>query len=320
MLRVALRVIAENLFYVYYFIVTRKYSTISRKQDIGRLINQLHREEFLAVGIMDTGTVEDLTAALDWFVNNFNYCLHVVSQTDRFSIEEMQSRYPDVTFIIFPKAPSLAERVNALADVCMATYFLTMRSDTNLMNFDWKPLEAMMKEEEHPAMICPRIFNKSNEEIPAIRAPHLEGKEVNPLSFMPAVGPTANLYPFLGIGLYDRALFQRLRGYDESISGAYWQTLDFGTRCWLYGYPIYTMSDIAVLFFGKQFLIEDRTEVQGCERFYSKALSVRQIKGRNFIRKTSRMSSKVISEEVKPRLGLYKTDFPTLCETWKNPE
>ena len=80
------------------------------------------------------------------------------------------------------------------------------------------------------------------------------------------------------------------------------------------------MSDIAVLFFGKQFLIEDRTEVQGCERFYSKALSVRQIKGRNFIRKTSRMSSKVISEEVKPRLGLYKTDFPTLCETWKNPE
>ena len=174
----------------------------------------------------------------------------------------------------------------------------------------------MMKEEEHPAMICPRIFNKSNEEIPAIRAPRLSGKEVDPLSFMPAAGPTANLYPFLGIGLYDRALFQRLRGYDESISGAYWQTLDFGTRCWLYGYPIYTMSDIAVLFFGKQFLIEDRTEVQGCERFYSKALAVRQIKGRNFIRKTSRMSSKVISEEVKPRLGLYKTDFHTLqCTT-----
>ena len=300
--------------------MNQKYSIISRKQDIGQLINQLHREEFLAVGIMDTGTVEDLFATLDWFVGNFNYCLHVVSQSERFPVDEMQARYPDVTFIVFPKAPSLAERVNALADVCMTTYFLTMRSDTNLMNFDWKPIEAKMKAEDHPAMICPWIFNKSNEEIPTLRAPHMRGKEVEPLSFMPSAKCHENLYPFLGIGLYDRALFQRLRGYDEEISGAYWQTLDFGVRCWLYGYPVYTMSDIAVLFYSKQFLIEDRSEQQGFERFYSKALSVHQIKGRNFIRKGPKMIGKVINEEVKPRIGLYKTDFQALCETWTNPE
>lgn len=300
--------------------MTRKYSITSRKQDIGRLINQLHREEFLAVGIMDTGTPEDLVDTLDWFVGNFNYCIHVVSQNDRFNVDEMQNKYPDVTFIIFPKAPSLAERVNALADVCMTTYFLTMRSDTNLMNFDWKPLEAKMKEDEHPAMICPWIFNKSNEKIPTIRAPHLQGREVSPLSFMPTAPCLENLYPFLGIGLYDRALFQRLRGYDEEISGAYWQTLDFGVRCWLYGYPIYTMSDIAVLFYAKQFLIEDRTEQQGFERFYSKALAVHQIKGRAYIRKGPKMSSRFINEEVKPRIKSYRTDFTALCEHWKNPE
>ena len=300
--------------------MNQKYSIISRKQDIGQLINQLHREEFLAVGIMDTGTVEDLFSTLDWFVGNFNYCLHVVSQAERFPVDEMQARYPDVTFIVFPKAPSLAERVNALADVCMTTYFLTMRSDTNLMNFDWKPIEAKMKAEDHPAMISPWIFNKSNEEIPTLRAPHMRGKEVEPLSFMPSAKCHENLYPFLGIGLYDRALFQRLRGYDEEISGADWQTLDFGVRCWLYGYPVYTMSDIAVLFYSKQFLIEDRSEQQGFERFYSKALSVHQIKGRNFIRKGPKMIGKVINEEVKPRIGLYKTDFQALCETWTNPE
>ena len=310
----------NSLFAFTIIVVNQKYSIISRKQDIGQLINQLHREEFLAVGIMDTGTVEDLFSTLDWFVGNFNYCLHVVSQSERFPVDEMQARYPDVTFIVFPKAPSLAERVNALADVCMTTYFLTMRSDTNLMNFDWKPIEAKMKAEDHPAMISPWIFNKSNEEIPTLRAPHMRGKEVEPLSFMPSAKCHENLYPFLGIGLYDRALFQRLRGYDEEISGAYWQTLDFGVRCWLYGYPVYTMSDIAVLFYSKQFLIEDRSEQQGFERFYSKALSVHQIKGRNFIRKGPKMIGKVINEEVKPRIGLYKTDFQALCETWTNPE
>ena len=69
--------------------MNQKYSIISRKQDIGQLINQLHREEFLAVGIMDTGTPEDLLATLDWFVGNFNYCLHVVSQTERFNVEDV---------------------------------------------------------------------------------------------------------------------------------------------------------------------------------------------------------------------------------------
>ena len=88
--------------------MNQKYSVISRKQDISQLINQLHREEFLAVGIMDTGTVEDLQTTLSWFVENFNYCLHVVSSNDRFNVEEMQAIYPDVTFIVFPKAPSLA--------------------------------------------------------------------------------------------------------------------------------------------------------------------------------------------------------------------
>ena len=300
--------------------MNQKYSVISRKQDISQLINQLHREEFLAVGIMDTGTVDDLQTTLSWFVENFNYCLHVVSSNDRFNVEEMQAIYPDVTFIVFPKAPSLAERVNALADVCMTTYFLTMRSDTNLMSFDWKPLEARMREDEHPAMLCPWVYNKSNEEIPTLRTPLINGREVEPVSFMPSAECSANLYPFLGIGLYDRALFQRLRGYDEDITGAYWQTLDFGVRCWLYGYPIYTVSQMAVLFYSKQFLIEDRSEQQGFERFYSKALSVHQVKGHNYIRKGPKMSKRVINEEVKPRLGLYKTDFRTLCENWKNPE
>ena len=300
--------------------MNQKYSVISRKQDISQLINQLHREEFLAVGIMDTGTVDDLQTTLSWFVENFNYCLHVVSSNDRFNVEEMQAIYPDVTFIVFPKAPSLAERVNALADVCMTTYFLTMRSDTNLMSFDWKPLEARMREEEHPAMLCPWVYNKSNEEIPTLRTPLINGKEVEPVSFMPSAECSANLYPFLGIGLYDRALFQRLRGYDEDITGAYWQTLDFGVRCWLYGYPIYTVSQMAVLFYSKQFLIEDRSEQQGFERFYSKALSVHQVKGHNYIRRGPKMSKRVINEEVKPRIGLYKTDFRTLCENWKSPE
>ena len=297
----------------------QKYQIISRKQDIGRLINQLHREEFLAVGIMDTGTKEDLIEAIDWFSHNFNYCLHVITQAERITQDQMQTQFPDVTFIVFSKAPSLAERINALADVCMTTYFIVTRSDTSFMSFDWKPIEAKLKDERHPAVICPWMFNKSNEKIPTVRAPKLNDKEIDPMSFMPNTECDATLYPFLGIGVYDRALFQRLRGYDSKITGAYWQALDFGVRCWLFGYPVYTMPYMSVLFYAMQFLIEDRTEQDGVERFYTKNLTVRQIKGRNYIKKGYKTSGRILNEEVKPRLALYKTDFQSLCDNWKNP-
>lgn len=297
----------------------QKYQIVSRRQDIGHLINQLHREEFLAVGIMDTGTSEDLENTINWFSHNFNYCLHVMTQASRYSQEDMRAKFPDVTFIVFPKSPSLAERINALADVCMTTYFIVTRSDTSFMSFDWKPIENIIKEDTHPVMICPWVFNKSNEKIPTVRAPRLDGKEVSPLSFMPNSVCDATLYPFLGMGLYDRALFQRLRGYDTEISGSYWQALDFGVRSWLFGYPIYATPYMSVLFYAKQFLIEDRSEQDGVERFYTKNLTVRQFKGRNYIKKGYKTSGKVLTDEVKPRIALYKTDFKSLCDNWREP-
>ncbi|MCF0237547.1 MAG: hypothetical protein HUK24_03015 [Sphaerochaetaceae bacterium] len=225
------------------------YQLIQRKQDIGRLINTLHREEFLAIGIMDTGTKDDLWNTLDWYRDNFNYCLHVITQGERLQDEDVQVRYPDVNFIVFQKAPSLAERINALADVCMTTYFFLTRSDVALMSFDWAPMEKRLKEDNHPAALCPHFFNRDREMIPSVRGPFVSNNTIEPLSFLPAGTCNSNLYPFLGIGIYDRALFQRLRGFDEDITGPYWQALDFGTRCWLYGYPIYTVDSMSVLFY-----------------------------------------------------------------------
>ena len=79
------------------------------------------------------------------------------------------------------------------------------------------------------------------------------------------------------------------------------------------------MPYMSVLFYAKQFLIEDRSEQDGVDRFYTKNLTVRQLKGRNYIKKGYKTNGKVLSGEVRPRIALYKTDFPTLCERWKTP-
>ena len=122
----------------------------------------------------------------------------------------------------------------------------------------------------------------------------------------------------MGIGLYDRALFQRLRGFDEEIVGEYYQLLDFGIRVHLFGYSLFTFSDFAVRFSQKHSIIEDRSECEGMERCYTRALSIHRIAGKNVVEKWKPyVDKKLLKEEVKSKqIILQKTDFFTLIKEW----
>ena len=300
--------------------MNQKYKIVSRSGDISNLINNLHKEELLAIGIMDTGTAEQLEETVSWFALNYNHGIHVITQADRMTQNGYENIFTDVTFIVFETPPTLAERINALANTCGTSYFFLTRSDTVLVAFDFAQLRQTMNL-YHPAVLTPLVFNKNKELMPSVRVPHIsKDNTIDPISFLPSRGTDDTLYPFLGLGLYDRALFQRLRGYDENIVNAYWQALDFGTRCWLYGSVILSVNSMAVHFYSKQFLIEDRSDNSSCDRYYTKALAVRFLRGRPVIKKSFRTNKKVLASEVRPRAGLYRTDFATLCSKWKIPE
>lgn len=298
------------------------YRIYHRKQDLGKRISQLHREEQLAIGVLDIGTTQELENCIAWYVANMNCCLHVITQDDRIQIQEMQDAWPEVSWLVFSSVTTLGERINALADECYTTYFMVVRSDQEMVRFEGSVLMPMMVRPDHPAVIAPVLSNMLGELLPTVRVPHMQGKDLDPLSFMPGSKNTDTLYPFLGLGMYDRALFQRLRGYDEQIISNYWQCLDFGARCWLYGYRILSVPTLALEFPGRQSVIEDRSEQPGVERCYTKLLSVRQIGGKNFVRKWRRHLDKaLLNDEVRKRMAvLFKTDFFSLIDNWKIPE
>lgn len=276
--------------------------------------------QFLAVGIMDTGSKEDLENSIIWYKDHFNYSLHVITQKDRLAADSFVQDYPQVTFIVFNQPPTLSERVNSLANTCLTSYFLLTRSDVELVELDWKTIDSLLKPQVHPVCITPLIFNKDKELVPTVKVPAFSKKDIVPLDCMPSHGNDMTLYPFLGMGVYDRALFQRLRGFDEALRGAYWQSLDFGTRSWLFGYPICSTNSMAFIFPKKQFLIENRSETKNAERFYTKALGVKLVRGHIAVKKSHKTDKSVLATEVKPRAGLYKTDFEHLVASWKLPE
>ena len=297
---------------------------VFRKQDLGFRISSLYKQKQFAVGILDFGTREDLEHTLDWYTENMNLSLHVLTTEYRMEEYGIQAKYPEVTFIVFSADTTTGEYVNAMANECYTDYFLIVRSDMELIAFDGAALLSIMAGKEHPMVICPVMLSSDAEVMPTLRAPYLRGKEVDPQSFMPTIDSDKEertLYPVLQSGLYDRALFQRLRGYDTEIQSEYYQSIDLGTRAWLFGYSVKLTRALAVRFPKRVSVIEDRSECVGMNRFYTKALSIKRISGKNLVSKWKPYVDRdVLSDEIKKKqINLQKIDFFTLIEKWDEP-
>jgi len=301
------------------------YKVVKRRQDVGVRITTLYQQQPLAVGILDVDSQDSLIGAINWYLENFNYALQVVTSAERFEKLNLQDIYPDVSFIVFRSQVSIGEKVNAIADECHSTYFMVVRSDTSLLDFNGQRLFGAMASREKPVIITPILLNSGNELLPTVKVPHLSGKELDPLSFQPSVeeGVLQNtLYSLQALGLYETALFQRLKYYDTDILGSYYQCMDFGIRAYLYGNTVLSSSDFILRFFNKSSFIEDRSACEGMNRCYTRALSIRRIAGKNVAEKWKPYYDReLFKTEVKTKQVLaQKTDFFTLMQEWKGGE
>lgn len=298
------------------------YRIIYRKQDLGLRVSSLYQQQQLAVGILDSATKDELSSCIEWYVENMNTVVYVLTTEYRMEESNLAAKYPDATFIVFKNNVTTGEFINAFANECYATYFLVVRSDCSLVAFEGDKLMAIMEDKAHPAIITPVMVSGQGEVLPTVRAPFLKGRTIDPLSFLPDMDSdkvVPNLYPLMGMGLFDRALFQRLRAFDNMIFGEFFQMLDFGVRCYLMGYSIVTTKALAFVFPKRVSVIEDRSECEGVNRFYTKAMSVRKLAGKNVISKWKPYVDKeTLNDEVKKKqINLQKTDFFTLVDNWK---
>lgn len=288
-------------------------------------ISSLYRQQQLAVALMDTSGAQELRSSLSWYLENMNFALHVVTTEERAEEIDFAEEFPDVTFIIFKNRSTTGEYINAVANECQTTFFLALRTDLVIIEYDGQALMRAMQERNHPALITPVMVSSTGEVLPTLRAPHLRGKEFDPLSFVPRIDEAVyedNLYPIMGIGLYDRALFQRLRAFDELIAGEYYQMADYGLRCHLMGYGVKTTRLFSVQFPSRMSLVEDRSDCDGINRFYTKAFSIRRIAGKNVIEKWKPYVDKELfsSEIKKKQVIIQKTDFFSLMDSWSVSE
>lgn len=290
------------------------------KQDIGKRIRYLHSEEPLSIAIIAVDNGELLLDALSYYESKFSSPLYVLIFEEMDNISQLRMNFPSISFIVFTQPVSTGNMINVMANECYTTYFFVTRSDLHVIDFDFDSIIAQFSKGEKPALITPILLNKGDEEIPVVQVPHIDRHIIDPLPFFPTNEKNATLYPYLGLGIYERALFQRLRGYDELISGEYWQFLDFGTRVWLFGYTIYAHTFIKLKFPFRQLVIENRSETASLKRVLTKALGMRQINGKNYTKRIGKYTdSSYMKNDMKSRIALYKCDFAELMNDWVAP-
>jgi hypothetical protein len=214
----------------------------------------------------------------------FDYIISMEGPQERYDLEELSSRFPQARFILLKEPVSLGEQINLGASEISSPLFFVFWNDLRILSSGGasRMAERLFLGQEDRGegqktmykRLCtvPLIQHSHFETLPTITAPAMFKRSVKTLRFTPVREGQDSLYPFDGVGIYDRTRFIRLGGFDGTLKSAYWQLMDFGFRACLWGEQIGATQMVRLSYDGET-PPEDSTADESCLRFYLKNLA-----------------------------------------------
>jgi hypothetical protein len=216
----------------------------------------------------------------------FDYVVSIESAPERYDVEDLSGRFPFVRFVLVPEGLSPGEQINLGAVEASSPLFFVLWNDLKIIiggGADrmaerlYLPPEELKKAGAGASRflrLCtvPWLLNNRFETHPSLIAPAVYKKNVKTLVFAPRREGLPSLYPFDGVGIYDRERFINLGGFDSLIRNPYWQLMDFGFRAHLWGEEIGATQHIKLSNEGA-IPVEDSTIDEGYRRFYLKNIA-----------------------------------------------
>jgi hypothetical protein len=180
----------------------------------------------------------------------FDYIVSVEGGEDRYDINDMVTQFPFVKFLQPAARLSTGAQVNLAVGEIDTPLFLVLWNDLEIVyGGDASKIASrlVLSAKEAAAAnggtrracrrLCtlPVFQDAACKTEPTAARPHFNDGLIAPEPFPPEREDTPSIYPYDAVGLYDRARFVEMGGFDEAINDDYWQFLDFGFRSWLWG-------------------------------------------------------------------------------------
>jgi len=215
----------------------------------------------------------------------FDIVVSIEPSPPSYDIEELAARFPFVRFVLLRQPISLGEQINLAVSELDSPLFFVLWNDLKIITGGGAHRMAERLTYSHNSAgedrekssfkrLCtvPIIQTSRFETLPTLMVPALQRKKIRTLFLSPTSEGISSLYPFDGVGIYDRARFIRLGGFDGSFKSAYWQLMDFGFRSYLWGEEISSTQTLK-LSYESSVPAEDNTDSADYNRFYLKNLA-----------------------------------------------
>jgi len=215
----------------------------------------------------------------------FDYVISMESASTRYDIESLSQSFPFVRFILLKEPVSPGEEINLAAAELSSPLFFLLWNDLRILRGGGAERMAERlftggpesRSEFKRLCTVPFIQDERAESLPTLIVPMLVPEKklklnIKTIPSVPQKEGLPSLYPFDGIGIYDRERFIRMGGFDPSIKSFYWQLMDFGFRSSLWGEEIAATQLIKLSYEGAV-PTEDSTQGDGWRHFFLKNLA-----------------------------------------------
>ena len=187
-------------------------------------------------------------------------------------VDSLARDFPDVRFLLIKAPSTIGEMLNIGIGESRAPVVLSLWSDMRLSVFS----PSILLPIEKSGVVCtvPVARNARLEPIPSWQSPVLKRRRFTLSYRAPRRDGEQTLFPFDYCGLYNREKFAQTGGFDPRIANPYWQKLDFGFRCFLWGDTVRGTTGISLTYTGTP-PEENTTPDRGYKLFWLKNMAVR---------------------------------------------
>ncbi|MDR2952212.1 MAG: hypothetical protein LBU82_03110 [Treponema sp.] len=216
----------------------------------------------------------------------FDFVLSIESQSWHYDVEELAESFPFARFARPEKEITIGEQINLAASEIESPLFFVMWNDMRIIAGGTARRMAERLSVLHEGAdgngekksgfkrLCtvPVIMSPRYEILPTMTMPLTRRGKMRTASMEPQAEEQLSLYPFDGVGIYDRGRFIQMGGFDVTLSNAHWQLMDFGFRSHLWGEKIAFNMQLKLACEG-ELPAEDTSIGESYRRFYLKNIA-----------------------------------------------
>ncbi len=187
-------------------------------------------------------------------------------------VETLAKDHPEVRFLLIRAPTTDGERINIGVAEARAPLVLCFWSDMRTAPVP----SGMAQAVEKSGALCtvPVSRGARLQSIPSWQSPMWKKRRLSIAFRIPRRDGELTLCPFDYCGIYNTEKFIRSGGFDPTIVNPYWQKLDFGFRCFLWGERIVGSTALSLTYTTAP-PEDDATPDQSYKIFYLKNMAVR---------------------------------------------